>query len=185
MGANEFQEVGHRGVAPRPPLHLSGVKPWKGEKWIPSLRAPPQSHREAVKVGESKETLLKTPCLPRPPQGPSPNPCRSRGDSSVPRPKATYKPSYRKHSVGEVLVVLGRGEDPGIGGGRGAGAKPRRREGGAGLWGSRGRGLGGAPLWAWTSSQCSRRTGLDFCANQSCPPAGKEPAGDDERQGVW
>lgn len=48
MGANEFHEVGHSGVAPRPPLHLSGVKPGEGEKWIPSLRAPPQSHREAV-----------------------------------------------------------------------------------------------------------------------------------------
>lgn len=174
MGANEFHQVGHRGVAPRPPLHLSGVKPREGEKWIPSLRAPPQSHREAVKVGESRETLLKTPRLPRPPQGPNPIPCRSRGDSSVPRPKAAYKPSYRKHSVGE---VLGRGEDPGIGAGRGAGAKLRRREGGAGLWGSRGRGLDCIPGQS--------QDGLDFCANQSCPPVGKEHGGDDEDQGVW
>lgn len=155
MGANEFHQVGHRGVAPRPPLHLSGVKPGEGEKWIPSLRAAPQSHREAVRVGESKETLLKTPHLPRPPQGPNPNPCRSRGDSSVPRPKATYKPSSGKHSVGKVEVVLGREEDPGVGGGRGAGAKQQGEKAGRGSGSPEGGASGGSAL------------GLDFIPAQS------------------
>ena len=48
-----------------------------------------------------------------------------------------------------------------------------------------GRGSGGPEGGASTASQGSRRTGLDFCANQSCPPVGKEHGGDDEDQGVW
>ena len=64
----------------------------------------------------------------------------------------------------------------------GSGEQERSSKGekaGRGLWGL----CSGPGLHPSTSHSC--KMGLDFCANQSCPPVGKEPGGDDEGQGVW